>query len=279
MAKCDLCGEEAGLLRKRHKDCDEKHQAGRTESIGLVEKSALLPPDVPALHLQLAAIAERAFMKPGEDKSIIVEGWQKAVASALEDDILTVEEEHSLVNFADALSLAQEDLDRDGSYSRLAKAAVIREILEGKLPQRVRVVGDLPFNFQKGETLVWLFPGTTYCEERTQTHFEGSHQGVSVRVASGLYYRVGGFRGHPVSTSAMVNLGQGSMAITDKHIYFAGPSKSFRVKYEKIVSFVPYSDGIGIQRDARTAKPQVFITGDGWFTYNLVTNLARRAAA
>ena len=27
-------------------------------------------------------------------------------------------------------------------------------------------------------------------------------------------------------------------------------------------------------RDAQTAKPQSFRTGDGWFVYNLVTNMA-----
>ena len=35
-----------------------------------------------------------------------------------------------------------------------------------------------------------------------------------------------------------------------------------------------YIDDDGI-RDAQTAKPQEFRTGDGWFIYNLVTNLAR----
>jgi hypothetical protein len=57
-------------------------------------------------------------------------------------------------------------------------------------------------------------------------------------------------------------------------VYFASSLKSFRVRYEKIVAFTPYSDGIGIQRDATTAKPQAFLTGDGWFVYNLVTNVA-----
>ena len=48
-------------------------------------------------------------------------------------------------------------------------------------------------------------------------------------------------------------------------------------RHERIVSFTPYTDGIGVQRDALTAKPQSFVTGDGWFTYNLVTNLAKLA--
>ena len=28
-------------------------------------------------------------------------------------------------------------------------------------------------------------------------------------------------------------------------------------------------------RDAQTAKPQTFVTGDGWFAYNLAVNLAQ----
>lgn len=62
------------------------------------------------------------------------------------------------------------------------------------------------------------------------------------------------------------------MAVTNKHIYFSRSQKTFRVRLDKIVSFMPFSDGVGIQRDAATAKPQFFITGDGWFTYNLMMN-------
>ena len=35
------------------------------------------------------------------------------------------------------------------------------------------------------------------------------------------------------------------------------------------------NDGFGLMRDAQTAKPQSFRTGDGWFAFNLATNLAR----
>ena len=28
-------------------------------------------------------------------------------------------------------------------------------------------------------------------------------------------------------------------------------------------------------RDAQAARPQIFHTGDGWFAYNLTTNLAQ----
>ena len=67
----------------------------------------------------------------------------------------------------------------------------------------------------------------------------------------------------------------GLPGLTTKHVYFAGSRKKFRVRYDRIVSFEPYQDGFGTMRDAQTAKLQVFRTGDGWFVYNLATNLAQ----
>jgi len=275
MAKCDLCGQDAGLLRKRHRDCEKRLEAGKAETTALVAQSALAPQDLPAFQSKLSEIAARSFIKPEDQEPLLIEGWQNAVQTALDDNILTAEEEHSLMAFAESFSFTQQDLDQAGAFTRMVKAAVIRDILEGRLPQKVCLVGELPFNLQKGEILIWVFSNAAYYEQRMRTHYEGGYQGVSIRVAKGLYYRVGGFRGHPVSTAEMVNMGSGPLGITDKHIYFASPAKSFRVKYDKIVSFTPYSDGIGIQRDAQTAKPQVFVTGDGWFTYNLISNLAK----
>ena len=41
------------------------------------------------------------------------------------------------------------------------------------------------------------------------------------------------------------------------------------------MDFEAFADGLGIMRDAQTAKPQQFRTGDGWFAYNLAVNLAQ----
>ena len=47
------------------------------------------------------------------------------------------------------------------------------------------------------------------------------------------------------------------------------------MRYDRIVSSEPHHDGFGTMRDAQTARPQTFITGDGWFIYNLAVNLAQ----
>ncbi len=62
---------------------------------------------------------------------------------------------------------------------------------------------------------------------------------------------------------------------TTKRTYFSGPRKKFRVRYDRIVDFELFDDGFGLMRDAQTTKPQSFRTGDGWFAFNLATNLAQ----
>ena len=145
--------------------------------------------------------------------------------------------------------------------------------MEGNIPQRVQINTALPFNFQKSETLIWVFDRVDYYEDKTRRKYVGGSSGFSFRIAKGIYFRTGGFKGHPVETTERVHMGTGIMAVTNKHIYFTSSQKTFRVRLDKIVSFMPYSDGVGIQRDAASAKPQFFITGDGWFTYNLLVNV------
>jgi hypothetical protein len=151
----------------------------------------------------------------------------------------------------------------------------LRDVLNGVIPQRMTVDGNIPINFQKSERLVWAFPTSEYLEDKTTRQYVGGSKGVSVRVMKGIYYRVGSFKGHAVERTERSHIDTGWVVITNKHIYFAGPSKSLRVPYSKVISFLPFSDGFGILRDAATAKPQIFITVDGWFSYNLVTNLAQ----
>jgi hypothetical protein len=147
--------------------------------------------------------------------------------------------------------------------------------LNGVIPQRVSVNANLPINLQKGEQIVWAFPAADYLEDKTKRQYVGGSQGVSVRIMKGVDYRVGAFKGQPVERTERVHIDTGWVVITNKHIYFAGSARSLRIPYSKVVSFLPFDDGIGIIRDAANAKPQIFVTGDGWFSYNLVTNLAQ----
>ena len=279
MAKCPYCGEEAGFLRKLHQECQQKHDDGVKKVLSLAQNYIFSRNPLERLEQELNQVTSSTFIDPEQTKGLLIQAWGQAVDTTLEEGDFSTEIENSLIAFKDHFSLSRDDLDNIGAWPKIVKMAILRDIFEGKVSERVIISGSLPFNFQKGETIVWLFHGVKYFEERSRRQYEGGSHGVSLRVAKGVYYRVGSFRAQPVVTQETVHVDTGQLAVTNKHIYFAGDRKAFKLPFNKIVAFTPYDDGIGIQRDAMTAKPQSFLTGDGWFTYNLIVNLAKMSTA
>jgi len=275
MGNCIYCGKPAGFLKKTHKECKQHHELGKSEIVSLVSKVGSEGGDLKRLESTIEQVASSSHIDASTMNSLVIAGWEKAVDVAFDDGVLTEEEESALSELRQYFSLSQQELDRNGALTKTVKGAVLKDILDGKLPERMHFDGNLPFNLQKTEKVVWVFQNVDYYEEKTRTRYVGGSQGVSIRIAKGLYYRTGAFKGERVQTSETIHADTGLLGITNKHIYFAGPTKRFRINYNKIVTFEPFSDGIGVQRDAQTAKPQLFSTGDGWFTYNLITNLAQ----
>lgn len=282
MGNCKYCGKPAGFLRAKHPECEAEHfkresiiQSGRQSIIDAVLHSIKSSDNFDSLDNAVSQIEQSSFLPSSERKVHLINGWEKAVDNFLEDGILDVKEETRLVQFKEHFNLSQSELDKNGALTRITKAAVLRDVLDGKIPQRMSLHGSLPINFQKGEQLIWAFTQSSYLEDKTRRQYVGGSQGASIRIMKGVYYRVGAFKAKPVDTTVRVHVDTGWVAITNKNLYFAGSAKSLRIPFTKIVSFEPFNDGIGVMRDAATAKPQIFVTGDGWFTYNLVTNLAQ----
>ncbi|HQW86819.1 MAG TPA: hypothetical protein PLH93_06525 [Flavobacteriales bacterium] len=210
-------------------------------------------------------------------REALAEGWRRSVERCLEDGVVEEGEERQLMRLKAVHQLTEEELDADGAHTRVVHAAVLRDLLNDIVPQRFILDGPAPVNLQKAEKVVWIFHGCDHLEDTTRRELRGASQGASIRLMKGVYYRVGAFKGTPVYTTHRVHVDTGTVVVTDKHIYFTGPRTSFRVPFSKIVAFLPFDDGFGFVRDARTAKPQVFRTGDGWFAHNLVVNLGRLA--
>lgn len=282
LANCKYCGKPAGFFRSTHAECEEIEQkrqrliqGGRQRIVVEVMRAIKGEEDFDGLEKTIIEIEQSSFVPSTERKALLARAWENAVENFLEDGVLDVTEEKRLVEFKERFALSQRELDKNGALTKTAKAAVLRDVLSGVIPQRMSIDGSLPINLQKGERIVWAFPDSKYLEDKTRRKYVGNSQGVSIRVLKGVYYRVGAFKGQAVEQTERIHVDSGWVVATDKNIYFAGPRRSIRLPYAKIVSFEPFSDGIGVMRDSATAKPQVFVTGDGWFAYNLITNLSR----
>jgi hypothetical protein len=271
MGTCKVCGQDAGWFKSSHYQCEVKFN----ELVLVATKAALNTNTMEQLTKNCRSIAKEYQVSDASIRGALIVGWEKALEQLLEEGIPSKDAEDNLMNYASELKLSQLELDRKGQYTRAGQVAVLRDILEGIVPQRIKITGNTPFNLQKDETLVWLFHNVSLYEEKTIRSYEGRSHGFSVRIARGLYYKTGIFKSWPVETTLMMNKGVGSLGVTTKHIYFAGLQKSLRLPYKKIIHFIPYSDGVGIHTDVKSDKPIAFMTGDGWFINNLVQNLAQ----
>ena len=279
MGDCKYCGRDAGWLRQQHNECDDRHWAGRRQMVEICADAALSGTGYDTLSARLSAIRANGFIKGGSDRRAIVEGWCRAFEQVLDDHLLSDAELAALNRYRRHFGLLPHELNRQGHYTELRQALLLKMVQEkGTVPPVDRNDNAWgvrpPFNLMKSEALVWLFPNTDYYTEVTRREYQGGSTGVSFRVMSGVYLRQSAFKGRPVEKTSMEKQGTGLMGITTKHIYFAAGFRSFRVRLDRIVSFEPYSDGVGIMRDTQRAKPEIFRNDAGWFTMNLLDALA-----
>ncbi len=274
MSKCKYCGEAAGIFKKQHRECQVRYEVGWEAMVTRAMGSLVSGSGFDVLETELQKTAEDSHVSPEHIRTALARAWQRSVDQFLEDQLLSEQEEEKLQTFRERFELPQEKLDEAGALTRVVKAATLRDLANGKTPTRVNIEGALPFNLQKGECLVWVFQNVAYLTEKSRTVYEGRSSGMSFRIARGVYYRVGAFKGYPKTSTFTIQEDTGVLGLTTKHVYFAGLRKAFRIAYAKIVAVKPYSDGIGIQKDGVNSKPIVFTTGDGWFTCNLINGLS-----
>ena len=223
----------------------------------------------------------KAFQDAGLDREaryqMVREAWGSAVESILNTRLLTQDEEDSLKRYMGYFGLTPTQLNGRVPHKALVYSSILRGITEGRLPPKQKVDFIIPFNLMKSETLVWVMRNVEYHKTVTRRERQGTSDGMSTSMGRGVSYRSGTFRSRTIEWDEPVHADTGLLGFTTKHIYFAGRKEMFRVRYDKIVAFEYYGDGFGIMRDALTAKPQAFRTGegDGWFAHNLAANLAK----
>lgn len=149
---------------------------------------------------------------------------------------------------------------------------------------------------QSGEKYLVEFGTVIYRKSVSTSSHAGGYNGVSVRLASNLYYRFGGYAGENVPTSEFRIADTGFLVLTDRGMIFAGQQTTFRILYQSILRFNAYPDGIGFFQNVGVAREEIFTIVDvfslervgmtrldpmnvltlqvGWFLFNLSIFLA-----
>lgn len=274
MGKCKYCGKDAGFFRSKHDECERKYNQGLLAIKQIVNQCFVSKQDFYLKDSEIKEIATESNIDITSLEHEFCAALDNAIEQYLDDGVIDTEEERTVARFVQYSGLSQNVLNAHHSLEKVVQSKVLQDILQGRTPaSRITITGDFPFLLAKTEHLVWLFRNITLHQQKTRREYVGRTHGMSFRIMKGVYYRTGGFKGHPVETSFMQRIGVGSVCLTDKNLYFASPEKSLKIPYTKILSVESYSNGIGLQKDGANDKP-IFLEGiNSWFTYNVIANL------
>ena len=106
----------------------------------------------------------------------------------------------------------------------------------------------------------------------TRTRFAGRSQGFSFPIGhTGIRYRVGSFSGHPVQSSSITDVDQGTLVLTNMRIAFIGKLKSVVTQLPKLVHVELYNDALSVFQEGREnpnfyklTAPQYFLFYVNW---------------
>ena len=273
MGKCKYCQQDAGWFSSSHDACKQKFENGRSEILTTLRDCFRRKEDFYLRKPAIESALRSSYIDTPNRETIFLSALDEAVELYLDDGIIDATEQKTIARFIQFSGMSQASLNVNRSLEKMVQSQVLQDILNGNKPApRITIGGDFPFLLSKSESLVWLFRDVTLHEQKVQREYVGRSRGISVRIARGVYYRTGGFKGKPVETSYMQRISTGSVCLTDKNLYYSSPEKSFKIPYTKIVSVESFSNGVSIQKDGANSKP-VFLAGiNSWFCYNVIAN-------
>lgn len=192
-----------------------------------------------------------------ETKRAKIGAYQTALVSAKADGQITREEEEELARIQKNLGIS--DIEIAQNKKELARLRLLNEIQLGNVPE-VSVPNLIT---EKDEKVYWAEPAQLIEEKVIKRRYEGGSQGVSLRIAKGVSYRVGGSRGHLVSETGLVPVGTGELVITNKRVVFRGDGKTFSIKLNKLLDVQVLSNGVYFSEVNKAKQKMVKYTQPG----------------
>lgn len=92
MGNCIYCGKPAGFLRKRHRECEEKHKNTWNAMVFKAKEAALGIGQIMNLERELHDLAKEGYVSQDKVKEALILGWEEAVLHFLEDGNLDAQE-------------------------------------------------------------------------------------------------------------------------------------------------------------------------------------------
>jgi hypothetical protein len=222
-------------------------QAIRLELRRLVEQA-----QVNTTHLnQLLAIIDATGLRADARQRFKVTLLRELAQRMLDDQRVSDSEMGALEQVSNAFEASLSELG--GLQDRLHRARQLSLMELGQFTP----IASAAVILRQGERAFWQASATALEEKVLQRQYVGGSQGVSIRVMKGVTYRVGSTRGHTVEKTGIVEVGRGTLTITDQRFVFVSPQRTVELPYSKVVGLQGFRDGLSVNTSSQ-AKPLTF---------------------
>lgn len=131
----------------------------------------------------------------------------------------------------------------------------IRDAEAGNAPNLNGLVQG--FILKPGEICCFRSGNVEHLVPHKETSYVGGSHGASIRVMKGVSYRVGSFRGHPVTTTTEQVHDRGHLYITNQRIVFAGSVQVVTLALNKMADARVDGDRVGFMAENKP-YPMIF---------------------
>lgn len=223
------------------------------------------------VNMNSLAVTNIIPLSANEKDEVYMNVLNRAASNFMRKGQITDAEEQLINSYSYQLGLSLNNMPNQyasADLDKIGQAIILKNLEKGILPQKSISV---PVLLCKGECALWVYHNVTMLQEKIQREYRGRSGGFSFRIFKGVTYRTGQFKGRPVENSYLDTIGNGSLVVTNKHLYFHCATASVKIPYSKLVGVTPYSDGLEVHKEETKQKRTVFQGFDSWFIIKMLS--------
>ncbi len=277
-SKASLCASCVQQEKKERAAAEERERARRSAALAEYNRTAhelwqgKLSFDSGSAVLTRITAENR--LTPEDMDPICTQAFQEIAEEALQDDILTEQEEHRLMAIGDVLGIHQERFNRE--FRDLVYRLLIAQVNDGRLP-RISP-SDAGIILRRGESAHASFPAALLKEVAVR-EYQGGYSGFSFRIAKGIRYHTGGVRGRSVIVGRKVEQeDRGQLVLTSHRAVFVGERRNVEVGYAKLLNVEVFEDGVRFSVSTRKV-PTLLRMANGEVVTAIVNAAAQKLVA
>ena len=274
MGQCTYCGRPAGFLRKFHDECRDRHKRASLIIPGFFPRFFESDLPVDRFCKLLHAAADASFIKPTTLRNLAAAGMSKIVRRILKYRLPTNADIARIVKIAEGLG----DVLSDAPFLQelSAKADILAQLGDGNIPELITVVGPIPIELRRGESIIWIFNHVTSYLNFTPIDIAADSAGFDLALNKVVYYGTGKFKGAALPRGKLREEGFGDLVVTNRNLYMlTSATESKRIPLARINSMRAYAEGVFIACDPAAERTRAFALSDSWFAANLLVRMVQ----